>query len=65
MIKLLSVKIDTIIAINGAIIGFFNVYLFPVALHIKCLYFSKNKTQSKRFQVNDYPTINTKKLANI
>lgn len=42
-IKLAGIKVDTIIAINGAIIGFFNIYFFPVILHVKCLYFSKNK----------------------
>lgn len=43
LIKLLEIKVDTIIAINGAIIGFFNIYFFPAILHVKCLYFSKNK----------------------
>lgn len=43
MIKLVGIKVDTIISINGAIIGFFNIYFFPGILHVKCLYFSKNK----------------------
>ena len=47
LIRLLGVKIDTIISINGAIIGFFNIYFFPALLHVKCLYFSSNKKTMK------------------
>lgn len=61
MIRLLGIKIDTIIAINGAIIGFFNIYLFPAILHVKCLYFSKNKLSSDEKAAED----DNKKVLNI
>jgi hypothetical protein len=38
-----KISISSIIDINGAVIGFFFIYLIPAVLHIKCLYFSKGK----------------------
>lgn len=38
-----EVDINDIIDINGAVIGFFFIYLIPAVLHVKCLYFSKGK----------------------
>lgn len=57
LIRLLGVNIDTIISINGSIVGFFNIYFFPAILHVKCLYFSKNKVSSldvKRIEDNSF-----------
>lgn len=34
-----QVSIDTIIEINGAVVGFFFIYFIPAAMHFKCLYF--------------------------
>ena len=36
-------NISDIIDINGAVVGFFFIYLIPAVLHIKCLYFSRGK----------------------
>ena len=43
VIGLLGYSIDKLIDINGAVIGFFFIYFFPVVLHVKCMYFSKGK----------------------
>ena len=43
LIRLLKVKIDTIVDINGSVIGFFFIYFLPTILHIRCQYFAKNK----------------------
>lgn len=42
-VGLIQVNISDIIDINGAVIGFFFIYLIPAVLHLKCLYFSKGK----------------------
>lgn len=39
----LQINIDIIININGAVLGFCFVYLIPMLLHIKCVYFPRNK----------------------
>jgi hypothetical protein len=36
-------SIRDIIDLNGAFIGCFIAYIIPAALHIRCLYYSKNK----------------------
>lgn len=43
LVGFFRIDIDDIININGAVIGFFFIYLIPAVLHIKCLYFSKGK----------------------
>jgi hypothetical protein len=43
VIGVLNVSVTDIIDINGAVIGFFFIYLMPAMLHIKCMYFSKGK----------------------
>ena len=43
VIKLVKVKINQIVDLNGSVIGFFFIYFLPVILHIRCLYFAKNK----------------------
>ena len=34
-----QISIREIIDLNGAILGFFFIYFFPLALHFKCKYF--------------------------
>ena len=38
-----DVDVSDLIDINGAVVGFFFIYLIPAVLHIKCLYFSRGK----------------------
>ena len=40
LVFFLNVTIGVLIEINGAIIGFFFIYLLPAVMHAKCLYFS-------------------------
>lgn len=40
-------KINEIVDLNGSVIGFFFIYFLPSILHIRCLYFSKNKISSE------------------
>ncbi len=47
MIRLIKVKINEIVDLNGSVIGFFFIYFLPSILHLRCLYFSKNKITSK------------------
>ena len=42
LIYALGVKVSTIIEINGSVIGFLYVFLIPIAVHIKCVYFTKH-----------------------
>jgi len=42
-VGLVQVNVSDIIDINGAVIGFFFIYLIPAILHLKCLYFSRGK----------------------
>lgn len=42
-ISVVKVKIDTIIDINGAVLGFCFIYLIPAMIHIRCAYFPKGK----------------------
>ena len=43
LVSIVKIKIDTIIDINGAVLGFCFIYLIPSLLHIRCVYFSKGK----------------------
>lgn len=43
LMGILDVSITDIIDINGAVVGFFFIYLLPAMLHLKCMYFSKGK----------------------
>jgi hypothetical protein len=47
MIRLIKVKINEIVDLNGSVIGFFFIYFLPSILHLRCLYFSKNKISFK------------------
>ena len=38
----LNIKIAMIIEINGSVIGFLYVFLIPILVHIKCVYFTKH-----------------------
>lgn len=42
-IRLMNMSIREIIDLNGAFIGCLFVYILPAALHIRCLFFNKNK----------------------
>jgi hypothetical protein len=42
-IRLVKVNINEIVDLNGSVIGFFFIYFLPSILHIRCLYFAKNK----------------------
>jgi hypothetical protein len=39
----MNMSIREIIDLNGAFIGCLFVYILPAALHIRCLFFNKNK----------------------
>lgn len=41
VIRLTEVKASIIIELNGSIVSFFFIYLIPIGLHLKCVYFSK------------------------
>ena len=43
LVSIVKIKIDTIIDINGAVLGFCFIYLIPSLLHIRCVYFPKGK----------------------
>ena len=56
--------IDEIVDLNGSVIGFFFIYFLPSILHIRCLYFSKNKISSAdlaKLQNNDDSVIVSRK----
>lgn len=38
-----NVTLQSVIEINGAVIGFFFIYFFPALMQFKCLYFTKPK----------------------
>ena len=43
LLAAIRVNIDVIIIINGAVLGFVFVYLLPVMIHVRCLYFPQGK----------------------
>jgi hypothetical protein len=43
MITTLKISIREIIDLNGAFIGCLFAYILPAAMHIRCLYFNKNR----------------------
>ncbi len=43
MITMMKMSIREIIDLNGAFIGCIFAYLIPAAMHIRCLYFNKNR----------------------
>ena len=53
MIRILGVPLKDIIDFNGAVVGFFFIYFIPAALHVKCLYFSKDKVPVQVQQQTD------------
>jgi len=60
-----EVNINDIIDINGAVIGFFFIYLIPAVLHIKCLYFSKGKKRIPKIElkIEEGQTVEVKQVA--
>ena len=38
---LFRISLRSIIEFNGAVLGFFFIYFFPVAIHFKCVYMKK------------------------
>jgi hypothetical protein len=42
-ISVLKIGLDTIIDVNGSVIGFFFIYLIPVAIHFRCKYMKQDK----------------------
>jgi sodium-coupled neutral amino acid transporter 9 len=42
VIRLTEIKASIIIELNGSIVSFFFLYLIPIGLHLKCVYFSNN-----------------------
>lgn len=42
---LLRISLREIIELNGAVIGFFFIYFFPVALHFRCNYFRRESVE--------------------
>ena len=45
LIYVTNVKISIVIEINGSVLGFFYLLLFPIAIHLKCVYFSKHEDE--------------------
>lgn len=51
-----QISIETVIKLNGSVIGFFAIFLLPFVIHVKCVYFSEdnettailNKTEDKK-----------------
>ena len=52
VIRVVGVPLKDIIDFNGAVVGFFFIYFIPAALHVKCMYFSKDKVP---VQANPHP----------
>lgn len=49
----LNVSPGIVIAIDGAVVGFFIIYVIPVKLHLKCLYERKEKENRTESQSED------------
>lgn len=41
VVYLTDVHVDTMIEINGAVLGYCNSLLLPIFLHLKCIYYNK------------------------
>jgi sodium-coupled neutral amino acid transporter 9 len=45
VIEILAIDISKIIGFTGAFAGFFLIYMIPVCVHLKCLYFRKSQIE--------------------
>ena len=46
-ITLTGITVEIIIDINGAIVSFFFIYVIPISLHLKCVYFTPGNRKSQ------------------
>lgn len=53
IIRLTKVEIGDIIELNGAVVGFFFIYFFPVVTHLQCLYFPSIKQSIKSLFISN------------
>jgi hypothetical protein len=40
-VKFSNVSLTTILTINGTILGFACIYVLPIGLHVKCIFFTQ------------------------
>ena len=45
---LMRTSLRELIDLNGAVLGFFFIYFFPVIIHFKCCFFKKEKLLEKK-----------------
>mgnify|MGYP003683618177 CR=1 FL=1 len=49
-LELAGITVELIIDINGAVISFFFIYVIPISLHIKCVYFTSEEERHQHHQ---------------
>jgi hypothetical protein len=40
-VKISKISLETILALNGTFFGFFFIYMLPIGLHVKCVFFTR------------------------
>lgn len=49
-----EINTELIIKLNGSVIGFFYLFLIPIVIHIKCVYFSDHDESGILLQKIDH-----------
>lgn len=45
---LIKISLRELVEFNGAVIGFFFIYLFPSAIHFKCVFMKHNHQEESK-----------------
>lgn len=53
IIRLTKIKAEILIEINGSIVSFFFIYVIPIGLHLKCVYFSSAEEREHRLSIEE------------
>ena len=48
VIRLTNVSAEILIELNGSIVSFFFIYVIPISIHLKCVYFSSSEEREHK-----------------
>ena len=60
IIRLTEVRAEVLIELNGSIVSFFFIYVIPIGLHLKCVYFSTPEEREHRLSEKEKALVEEK-----
>ena len=51
IIRLTKIRAEILIELNGSIVSFFFIYVIPIGLHLKCVYFSTPEEREHKLKI--------------